>query len=71
MRNEFKFHKLNREGVQKATLIADEFTKFLDALESICGNDGRYMAIVRTKLEEASFFAKKAIATLQQFQDNE
>lgn len=62
-RPEFKVHKLNADGLAKAKLLADTFTDTIDCIERICGTGGREMAIVRTKLEEASFFAKKAMAS--------
>ncbi len=58
----FQVHKLNEAGFVKAAFIQDVFQRALDELESACGKDGREMAIVRTKLEEACFFAKKAMA---------
>jgi hypothetical protein len=61
-RDEFAVHMLNTQGKEKATDIADTFSVLLDGLEHICGTDGREMSIVRTKLEEAAFFAKKAMA---------
>lgn len=62
MRDEFKVHKLNGEGMKKAEGLAEGFSEFLDRVEQVCGKDGREMAIVRTKLQEASFQAKRAIA---------
>ncbi len=57
----FQVHMLNEDGKFKARAIAESFDYLLTTLEQICP-DGREMAIVRTKLEEASFFAKKAMA---------
>jgi hypothetical protein len=34
----------------------------LDLLEELCDSNSREMAIVRAKLEEAAFFAKKSMA---------
>lgn len=62
MRAEFEVHMLNEEGKKKAAEIANEFNGTLITLEMICGKEGREMAIVRTKLEEGCFFAKKAMA---------
>jgi hypothetical protein len=61
IRPEFNYHQLNQEGVRKAKTVSILFSNLLDELEGICGS-GREIAIVRTKLEEASFFAKKAVA---------
>lgn len=68
MSGEFTVHKLNLQGLNLASLIAEAFSAHLVTLESYCGENGREMAIVRTKLEEACFFAKKAMA---QNQDNQ
>lgn len=62
IRKEFTVHKLNDVGMGRAKGLASTFTDFLDNLEAMCGVDGREMAIVRTKLEEASYYAKRAIA---------
>lgn len=61
MHDLFKFHRLNPEGVKKAAAIAESFDTLLMTLEPLC-TDPRLKAIVRTKLEEACFFAKKAMA---------
>lgn len=58
----FEFHRLNAVGQRKAVNIANIFQAALESLELENGKDGREMAIVRTKLEEACFFAKKAMA---------
>lgn len=66
IRPEFAVHILNEEGIQKAKDIAFLFSEFLDKLESYIGPPGREVAIVKTKLEEAGFFAKKAMSRLQE-----
>jgi hypothetical protein len=60
----FEVHRLNETGMQKAHDIGWAFQELSTALNRICGPDGREMAIARTKLEEACFFAKKAMAQL-------
>lgn len=56
----FKFHKLNDGGQQKAIAIAEAFNALKTSLNLA---PGRESSIVFTKLEEACFFAKKAMAT--------
>jgi hypothetical protein len=56
---------LNDRGKALAVLIAEAFDDCLGALEAVCPS-GREFSIVRTRLEEACFFAKKAIATQPQ-----
>jgi hypothetical protein len=57
----FQFHKLNEAGIKNAQLIDESFDSVLCYLSKICP-DGREFSITKTKLEEASFFAKKAMA---------
>ena len=57
----FQFHRLNEAGVHKGEMIAESFDILLNDLRKWCP-EGREFAIVKTKLEEASFFAKKAMA---------
>lgn len=61
-RSEFKVHRLNGFGMASADDLAVSFSRFLDEIELLCGAEGREMAIVRTKLEEACFRAKRALA---------
>ncbi len=59
----FEVHMLNDAGKEKACKIADDFNALLVNLQDTCGIEGsREMSIVKTKLEEACFFAKKAMA---------
>ena len=58
----FTFHKLNPAGVEKAIHIAMAFSALKLSLSRFCPENTREFAIVKTKLEEASFFAKKAMA---------
>lgn len=57
----FQVHRLNQDGMYKANEIAHAFNDLLVRLEILCP-DGREFAIAKTKLEEAAFFAKKAMA---------
>lgn len=57
----FKVHMLNEEGRDKAAKIAEAFDKLLTEVGELCP-PGRELSIVVTKLEEACFFAKKAMA---------
>lgn len=58
---EFAIYKLNEVGMKKAEELRDHFDTLLEKLETICP-DSREFSIVKTKLEEAAFFAKKSIA---------
>lgn len=66
----FQFHRLNEGGIAKAKKIAEDFDELLQRLAKNCAA-GREWSIVRTKLEEASFFAKKAMANDPQNQLDE
>lgn len=61
---EFATYKLNQYGQEKAKKITEIFDECLNKIDDICYGGGREMAIVRTKLEEACFFAKKAMASM-------
>lgn len=58
---EFRTHQLNEQGIEKAGAIGSAFDDLLEYLKKQIP-EGRGLAIVKTKLEEASFFAKKAMA---------
>lgn len=60
MHDAFKVHMLNTNGKRKAHALAESFDKLVTEIDL---PEGRYKAIVLTKLEEACFFAKKAIAS--------
>jgi hypothetical protein len=62
MHKAFSVHMLNEQGKQKAGIIASVFDALVGELERVCPA-GRELAIVLTKLEEACFFAKKAMAS--------
>jgi hypothetical protein len=63
----FQVHMLNEKGIGLAKDIANIFDKTLDQLSTYCA-PGREWAIVKTKLEEACFFAKKAMASAKENQ---
>lgn len=58
---EFKSYKLNDSGVDDCHEVAVLFDQLLNDLVSVC-EPGREFSIVKTKLEEACFFAKKSVA---------
>ena len=64
----FQVHRLNEDGMKKAEEIASTFTECLRVLKTMCP-DGREFAIVKTKLEEAAFFAKKSMANVADNQE--
>ena len=57
----FEVHMLNETGKQNAIALAKAFDWLLDETRRLCP-EGREMSIVKRKLEEACFFAKKAMA---------
>ena len=67
----FQFHPLNEQGIRKAVRVAELFSELLAELNPICSVGSREFALVRTKLEEACFFAKKALAVLPENQTSE
>lgn len=74
----FGSRQLNINGKIKAKNMEENFRAFHDELHYTIFNgriaekpgwEGREWAIVRTKLEEASFYAKKALATQTENQE--
>lgn len=63
MNKEFEVHMLNESGKVKAAAIAVAFDECLDRLLKVSPEPSREMSVCRTKLEEACFFAKKAMAS--------
>ncbi len=61
MNPEFTTHMLNATGRAKAEAIAEAFDNLLNTINTICP-DGREFSLCKTKLEEASFYAKKSMA---------
>lgn len=59
----FRVYKLNEQGKQKAEEIATEFNALLVSMQTKCEFDAtREFALVKTHLELACFYAKKAMA---------
>lgn len=75
MHAEFKSHRLTDEGLSRAREIGEEFDRLLGSLllhwGAIPKADPRCIAMVRTRLEEACFYAKKAIASDPRLQEPE
>lgn len=70
IRKEFQVHLLNEEGIHVAKTLAYKFSVIANWIQSV-GIEGRELSIALTKLEEASFFAKKAVAINPTFQKTE
>lgn len=70
MNKEFEVLLLNHEGIVKASNLAREFDGLLTRVLNIVSApqtpspNGREIALVRTHMELASFYAKKAMAKL-------
>lgn len=67
IRREFSVHLLNERGIDRAKRLGEAFSALLDVVEEVSGSrtpgdHQRELALVRTKLQEASFFAKRAMA---------
>jgi len=67
----FQVHRLNEKGLAAAASVANAFDDLLEVLLVLIPVNGRELALVRTKLEEACFFAKKAIANRPENQASE
>lgn len=57
----FNFTTMSEAGKASSQKIAEVFSKLLYELEDILPGNSREFSIAKTKLEEASFFAKKAL----------
>jgi hypothetical protein len=57
----FQSHRVNAEGARNLELVAESFDSLLLYLSKLCP-DSREFSIAKTKLEEACFFARKAVA---------
>lgn len=64
----FEVHMLNDLGKERARNIAKAFDSLLSDLTVFCPTANREFSIVKTKLEEACFFAKKSMANLPENQ---
>lgn len=61
--DEFSSWPMNEIQIQHVNKIRSEFDRLLDLISNVTPpQNGRYLSIVKTKLEEASMFAVKGIA---------
>lgn len=61
MHDAFGVHMLNEQGKAKAKRIAEAFDTLLGTIQEVAPA-GRELSVIITKLEEACFLAKKAMA---------
>jgi hypothetical protein len=57
----FSSVKLNEVGLAKVEYIRTAFSVLLESLEMDLPGNSREISIIKTKLEEASFYAVKAV----------
>jgi hypothetical protein len=69
MRREFSVHRLNTSGLVAADQIAEAFSECLDKVSGFIP-PGRELGLVVTKLQEAAFFAKRAMALVPRNQQS-
>lgn len=65
----FEAYPLTSQGQGKVARVREAFSAVLQALIAECGPSGREIALVRTKLEEACFYAIRAISTRTENQE--
>lgn len=58
--NHFKVYMMNNQGIETITYVGELFDHLLIQLEYFCDKEGRDFSIVKTKLEEACFYAKRS-----------
>ncbi len=65
IRDEFKSHLLNQQGIDKSIAIAEKYSDLLndlDALVRSCPANAREASLMRTTLQDSSFWARRALA---------
>lgn len=60
--SEFTSYPLNDKGLKKSEELTEAFSQLMDKLNELCPNDVR-LATAKTRLEEASFWARKSMAS--------
>lgn len=66
----FEFHRLNKTGIYRSHLIQKAFENLVKELKERGGlKDSRELSIAITKLEEACFFSKRAMAIQKENQE--
>lgn len=66
-RPEYSAYYLNKEGSEKVLDVAEGFSKLTDWLEAITPKS-RYQELIKTHLEIACMFARKALAEMPEHQ---
>ena len=60
----FRVHRLNEAGLSKAEKLANCFTQLVESIDEIVPGGSREKLLAREHLELASFYSKKAMASL-------
>jgi hypothetical protein len=64
----FSTVKLSEAGIANTNTIRGGFSNLLELLEDVLPGSSREISIIRTKLEEASFYAVKAVRNYKENQ---
>jgi hypothetical protein len=64
----FSTVQLSSEGLRKVNTLRESFTEMVEIIEAILPGNSREISIIRTKLEEASFYAVKAVRNYKENQ---
>jgi len=64
----FSTVQLSFEGLRKVNTLRESFTEMVEIIEAILPGYSREISIIRTKLEEASFYAVKAVRNYKENQ---
>ena len=65
----FQTFPLNEQGKERAKKIRDAFNELLARVSIHVGGSGRELALMRTHLEHACFFAVKAMSSRTENQE--
>ncbi len=69
VRDEFKSRKVDDAGQQRIQQVREVLSHALASIEALVPQGGRELAIVKTKLEEAGFFAVKAVSAANELKE--
>lgn len=67
VREEFVWHELSDAGIKQCLLVKQAFSELLTKIEALVPG-GRELALVKTKIQEASHWANQGVASSKMHQ---